>query len=174
MIQAPQGSYLIAGLPRSRTAWLTALLYQDDLPCYHDAYFQLSGLVERGTPFGFASPSLVCVNPQLALQVFAAHPIVTISRDPTTCRQSLARWSGLPSPHWTTLMGGYDVFCRGIAKNRDVLHVSYESLDTYETANALYRHVLNRDLPEERFQVFDGLQIEQNRAKASRGTQWPG
>lgn len=173
-MMAPAGSYLIAGLPRSRTAWLAALLYQDTLPCHHDAYFSLAGLVARGTPFGFASPSLVCVNATLALATFPEHPIVAIDRDPDACHRSFVKWFGAPLPHWNTLLSGYDMFWRGIAGNPRVLRIQFAELDTYDTANAVYRHVLGRDLPEERFTVFDGLQIEQNRDKAARGTVWPG
>lgn len=166
MNRAPVGSYLIAGRPRSRTAWLSALLY-GALPCYHDDLRRLDGLVAAGTPFGFASPSLVVTDPARALELFSDCPIVIVDRDPHESWPALERWAGFPLPGWRELEDRYQWFLAHVPCSR-LLTVRYEMLEHYSHANTVNSHCLGTPLCHDRFRAFSTLRVEQHREKAAR------
>lgn len=166
------GSYLIAGLPRCRLAWLSALLWSDELPCYHDDPARLNSLVERGTPFGFASASLITVDPEKAISVFADCPIVIVSRPAIESRVALAKWAGFPLPKWYVIEERFAYFVKQVPQNR-LLMVESKSLDDYAVANRVYRHCRGLPLSEDKFRVFNLLKIEQHRQKVEEAHQWP-
>lgn len=167
-MKAAQGSYLIAGRPRCRTAWLAALL-SDEIVCYHDDPLRLPELIAAGKPFGFSSPSLVVTDPERALEVFQDSPIVVIDRPASESWPALARWAGFDLPGWPQLEQRYQWFLAHAPRER-LLTVPYKALERYDAVNAIKSHCLKSSLCHDRYRVFDGLRIEQHRDKAALRT----
>lgn len=167
-MKAPEGSYLIAGRPRSRTAWLAAVLY-GQTPCYHDDLHRLEEYVARGRAFGFAAPSLVVTRPDLALEVFGECPIVVVERPASESWPALERWVGFPLGSWVDLELRFQWFLDHVPRQR-LLTVPYEALEAFEGVAAVNLHCLKTPLCHDRYRVFDGLRIEQHREKAARNT----
>jgi hypothetical protein len=165
-VRAPAGSYLITGRPRSRTAWLSALMF-GRMPCYHDNLTHLDELVAKGEPFGFASPSLAVTQPHRALSLFEDAPIVVIERGADECWPALERWAGFPIPGWPELEDRWQWFMSHVPRDR-LLTIDVRMLDRFETANRIHWHCLKMPLCHDRFRAFNVLRIEQHRDKAAQ------
>ena len=85
MSLAPE--YLITGLPRMRSAWLSAVLSTPDLPCVHDR--ATAGLVDY--KHGLSDPMVSCVAPAAMVKVTYRQPlpVVIIERNPEEAFASL-------------------------------------------------------------------------------------
>lgn len=178
-MKAPQGSYLILARPRSRTGWLTALLF-GDIPCYHDEIGRLDILCSGG-PFGFASPSIALMSHAEVFDVFADCPVVVVDRPAAEAYPAFERFlgfevgCGLLERRFTSL--------RDLLPARRQMTVPYASLDEYETVNRIHQHCLGRSLDRNRFHAFNLLRIEQHVPKVKENTPsdvfrrldiWPG
>jgi hypothetical protein len=166
-MRAPDGSYLITGRPRSRTAWLAALFYAE-VPCIHDDVPALDGLCAAGKPFGFSSPSLPAVDPKKAIDVFGLCPIVVIERDAESSHEALARWVKLPMPHWRLIEENYQAFLRQLP--HVPLRVPYESLDDFGVVNEVHRSCTGKPLDRQRFEFFNVLRVDQHLEKIAAKT----
>lgn len=172
-MKAPAGSYLIAGLPRCRLAWLAGLMFSDEMPCYHDNPTELDQLVRRGAPFGFSSASLIAAMPEVAVQVFAECPIVVVERPALESRRALEKWVGFSLPNWHVIEDRFEWFMRQVPKSR-LLAIESRDLDDYAVANKVHEHCLGRALSRDKFNVFNLLKVEQHLPKVSGASSWPG
>jgi hypothetical protein len=169
-MKAPAGSYLILGRPRSRTAWLSALLF-GDIPCYHDELFSLKDLLVQGDPFGLAAPSLPITDFDGIERIYSEAPILVIDRTASECYESLSRFAGLkfmPSniQHFEER---FQVLLDRLPTQRR-LTIRYSDLDQYETVNRIHEHCVGGPLAPERFHVFNLLRIEQHLPKVMQNS----
>jgi hypothetical protein len=168
-MRVPPRSYLILGRPRSRTAWLSALLFSDDIPCFHDEYHRLLWLIERGQPFGLAAPSFAMVPPQYA-DLFLECPIVVIDRPLGECFESLERFAEVELVPTQKL---YESRFQALLERLPVgnmLHVAYNDLDAFGTVDRISRHCTGRPLSPDRFHAFNLLRVEQHLPKVRANT----
>lgn len=165
---APAGSYLILGRPRSRTAWLSALLYRDPpgVPCYHDRMHQLTEWVAAGKPFGWSAPSAPMMAINYLARVYQSAPIVVIGRPAEECFQSLERFTGLEfeSQAIERYEKRFQALLDRLPADR-TLSIPYSGLDEYETVDRVHRHCLGWPLDRDRYHTFNLLRIEQHLPK---------
>jgi hypothetical protein len=160
-----QGSYLITGLPRIRSAWLSALLSHDDFYCYHEAPTTAMPPINPGFPFGLCDPGAACLYPRTALNLFGAHKVVIIDRSARDSRRALEKFAGAPATNWQALEERDEFFCSRV---EDAYFVSFKDLSKFSVVDALHRHVIGRPLNRQRFDLFDGLRIEQDVVKRAK------
>lgn len=154
--------YLLTGLPRIRSAWFAALLSTDSVPCYHSPEDPETLTGE----FGISDPGAACLYPDWASWASDSAPIVIVTRDPADSRKSLERWSGLALPQvgWEAIIESYDAFLDDSSPM--TLYVPYGCLDDYAAVAMIHKHLTGRTLSRTRFDIFNGLKIEQHLDKA--------
>jgi hypothetical protein len=173
MALAPPGTYLIVGRPRSRTAWLSSILFNDELPCFHDEYHRLMlfFIEGQGRPFGFAAPSLP-VMPVEYWDLFVDCPIVVIDRPSSECFASLERFvEGFEASPAAQQM--YESRFKALIERLpagNMLHVAYGGLDDFGVVDRISRHCTGRPLNPDRFHAFDLLRVEQHLPKVIKNT----
>lgn len=154
--------YLLTGLPRIRSAWFAALLSTDQIPCYHSppAPEELIG------EFGISDPGACLLYPDWTDWASASAPVVIVTRDSQESRTSLERWSGeaIPEAGWKALIERYDEFLDSASPM--TLYVPYGCLEDYTAVAMIHKHLTGRALSRNRFDIFNGLKIEQHLAKA--------
>lgn len=159
------GSYLITGLPRIRSAWLAALLSHDDMLCYHEAPTEKMPPIDPGFPFGLCDPGAACLYPNAALNLFGAINVVIIDRSAKDSRRALEKFAGAPATQWQALEERYEFFCANAA---DPYFVNFRDLNNFGVVDLLHRFVTGRPLKRARFDLFDGLRIEQDVVKRAQ------
>jgi hypothetical protein len=160
---APVGSYLITGYPRTRSAWLAALLSEDNRVCYHEAPSQAQPIPATSS-FGLSDPGAACLYPQRALEVFRERPIVFVRRDPGEALAALENWSGMEIPQWDEVKRRCEWFLA--QKPPKLMTVEYHDLANYGVINRISLHVTSKIVKRARFELFDSLRIEQDIEKA--------
>ena len=159
------GSYLITGLPRIRSAWLAAVLSHDDLICYHEAPTTAMPPINSGFPFGLCDPGAACLYPRAALNLFGGTRIVIIARTAKQSRRALEKFAGGPATNWDAIEDRYNFFVTNVP---EPYFVEFSDLNNYETVDRLHRFVTGRGLDRQRFNLFDGLRIEQDVVKRAQ------
>lgn len=166
--------FLITGLPRTRTAWFTALFNAIGVPCIHEwgygfqysksAFHHWLGL---NGPRGVCDPSMACATEQAeTLELFAKCPVVLIERNSIDAQTAFEDWIGQPTPNYGALVRNVMEFRRGLKMVKaDLFEVRYEQLDDYETIRTIVRHCCGRPLPHNVWRQFDALHIEQHLTK---------
>jgi hypothetical protein len=168
--------FCITGLPRSRTAWLSALLCAHGIETLHERapfFADLEGLREwlyAGTaesPHGYVDGLAIIHNAALVKQHFADCPIVVIRRDAADARRSWEAWDRAPisDEAFAEAMAKVSGFCEEAAVRANVLIVPYAELESYEAVNRLVMHCTGRPLKVRTWQLFHRLKIEVHRAK---------
>jgi hypothetical protein len=154
--------YLLTGLPRIRSAWFAALLSTDSIPCYHSVEHP----EEPYGDYGIADPGAACSYPDWADWASASAPTVIVTRDAQDSRRSLERWSGLDIPHvgWEAILERYDAFLDDASPM--TLYVPFGCLEDYAPVAMIHKHLTGRTLSRTRFDIFNGLKIEQHLDKA--------
>lgn len=159
----PRGSFLITGRPRIRSAWLAAVLSGEDMNLYHEAPLPKHPIIEKEA-FGLVDPSAATLWPRKALKLFEGKQIIVIDRPEADSRASLEKLAGQKAAHWQDLEDRYQMFLR----EADVTLVPYASIADYEVVSNLVSMCTGAFLTRERFDLFDGLHIEQDFIKAQR------
>lgn len=156
--------YLLTGLPRIRSAWFAALLSTDEVPCYHG----IEDPTGISGPFGLSDPGACLLYPDWSKWASAQIPVVIIVRGQSSARPSLERWTGLPIPQvgWDALVTQYDAFIDDPPYRTE--YFPYECLDDYAVVSQIHQHLTGRPLSRARFDIFNGLKIEQHLDKARR------
>jgi hypothetical protein len=162
----PAGSYLITGLPRIRSAWLSALLSTEMLPCYHEAPTERMPPIKTGAPFGLLDPGAACLYPNWALEHFSEERIILIERPISDSRRALEKFAGMPATNWKAIEDRY-LWFRGKLPKR-ATRVRFKELADYEVVAALYAMCTRGELSRQRFELFDGLRIEQDVVKRAK------
>lgn len=163
--------FLITGLPRIRSAWLAALFSGERVTTFHDHVWNrgvqstLDAVFATPGIAGLCDPGAACVYPDLAAQAFAMHPVVIIQRDADECKRSFSAWlGGMELHNWPRAVANYERFIR-LVGGRGLI-VNYYALENYTAVAEIYRHCTGLDLSRSRFQLFDGLKVEQHIGKA--------
>lgn len=167
--------FCITGLPRSRTAWLAALMCAHGIETLHEypPFFgsleELRAWLYAGTPEsprGYVDGFCIIHHAPLLKQHFGNSPIVIIQRDPMEVRRSWDAWEGPTSDEvFGEVMGKVIGFWRESAGAENVVSVPYEDLDRYEAVNYLVEHCTGRALKPLTWQLFHRLKIELHKAK---------
>ena len=150
--------YLISGNPRTRTAWLCALMNAHGSLCYHDARVNF---VPLDIDAGIADPGLACLNLMDALCLTEGKPRISILRD--DWRQSLADWSGfLVSEQQAQI---WDKNCAEFA-GFSTLSLAMHQLDDDDVVKEVVEICTHKPASMELIKIFQGMKIEQNLSKA--------
>lgn len=169
-MKAPAGSYLILARPRSRTAWLTALMF-GDIPCYHDELHRIEDWVAAGDPFGLVAPSAPMIPIDYVVQTYAEAPVVVIERPAQECYESLSRFTGIEFP--PSNVSHFEKRFQALVDRLPIarrLTIPFIALDQYETACRIHQHCVGRPLDPERHRAFNLLRIEQHLPKVIENT----
>jgi hypothetical protein len=154
--------YLLTGLPRIRSAWFAALLSTDSIPCYHSVEHpeELTG------EYGISDPGAIALYSDWAFWASASVPVVIVTRDSAESRKSLERWSGitLSQDGWEAILERYDAFLDDATPM--TLYVPYGCLEDYAAVAMIHKHLTGRPLSRTRFDILNGLKIEQHLDKA--------
>lgn len=175
-------NFVITSLPRSRTAWLTAVLNAHGVPTIHERrhFFpndtQLSDLktwLDFGTednPRGYVD-SLASINsPEFLVEYFQNKPFVVIHRKPEDCYHSLKTWSGVTptneqarqaSRRWAHFL---ELLNRTVPLH--ALHVNYEDLENRDCVNNICLYTTRRPISDLNWHLFNHLKIELHRDKS--------
>lgn len=165
--------FCITGLPRSRTAWLAALMCAHGIetlheyPLFFDSLEELRAWLYAGTdaePHGYVDGFSIIHHAALLKQHFEGCPIVVIQRDPVEVRRSWEAWDGAISDRaFDAVMAQVIGYCIEAAPN--VLMVPYPQLESYDAVNRLVMHCTDRELNVRTWQLFHRLKIELHKAK---------
>jgi len=131
--------YLITGLPRMRSAWLSQVLTTDSLPCIHA---RKDIPIPLPVSYGLSDPTDVCINPEAALFEFAGKPVVVVLRNPVEAfESSKRRFKDAVTPaSWDFMVNNLSIFTQKRGKHK-TLYVNYEDLNKPDTVQALALHV---------------------------------
>lgn len=169
--------FLITGMPRSRTAWLAALMNAlgtetiHEYPLFCDSLIQLQTWLYKGTeqrPHGYVDGFALIKRPDLVLQHFIDQPIAVIVRDPNDVRASWEKWIGKPisEEEFELAVTQFQdfLFANSDAPNLQVYQ--YDDLNKYDVVNSLVRHVAGKELPLITWQLFHHLNIQLHKEKS--------
>lgn len=156
--------YLITGHPRTRTAWLSAVMTAHGSPCYHDA-------LTYGVPVGagLSDPGAACLYVDDALRIARRIRSVCLRREPQESKESLERWAGitLPEENWARACANVDRFS---AEHGGPV-VLFEELEDNDVVGEIIRECTRQAASSELVSLFQRLRIEQNIEKARLATQ---
>lgn len=184
-MKVPNTRFCITGMPRSRTAWLAALLNTQNTETIHEypLFFpnltQLKDWLYSGTPVrphGYVDGFALIKHPELVLEHFKDQPIVVILRNGDQVKQSWEQWTNtqITSGKYIEAAGQVTNFCIANRDNPNVLIVMYEDLDKYETCNSIVQHCTGHTLPLIVWQLFHHLYITLHKEKIQAfTTQFP-
>lgn len=167
--------FCITGLPRSRTAWLAALMCAHGVETFHeyppffDTLEDLGAWLYAGTeedPHGYVDGFAIIHHAELLKEHFADHPIVIVQRNPAAVRKS---WEQRDGPISDELFHGVVrkvmLFWSEMEGKPNVLAVPYDLLDSFDGVDRLVRHCTGRPLKYRTWQLFNVLKIELFTAK---------
>ncbi len=87
--------FLISGMPRCRTAWLTAVLNAHGILTYHDVILHRRDV--KSDEYGVCDPTLALMFPRQTLAHYAGSPIIRLYADDLNERfDALDAWSHKP------------------------------------------------------------------------------
>ncbi len=149
--------YLISGHPRTRTAWLCALLNAHHSLCYHDA---ISYRIDLGVDAGFADPGVACMAPLQALRMSKGKPRICIRRD--DWQISLQAWLNMeiPKEAVTQWNENCQLWYRGSTC------IGYDELEDNDVVKEIIQICTHEPASMTLIQIFQGLKIEQHLEKA--------
>jgi hypothetical protein len=148
--------YLITGHPRTRSAWLCALMNAHGSLCYHDA---LSCQIDPDVDAGIADPTFACFFPDMALAYSC--PRVCILRD--DWREAIEQWSGVGVSDEAAEASS--VNCDRFARTLGTLSISLASLEDNGQVKEIVELCTSKPASLEIIQIFQGLKIEQHPEK---------
>jgi hypothetical protein len=167
--------FCITGLPRSRTAWLAALMCAHgvetlhEYPPFFDSLEELGKWLYAGTPaepHGYVDGFSLIYHAPLVKQHFADSPIVLIVRDPKDVRRSWEAWDGpVDNEVFAAVMSRVTRFATEAVGQPHVLVVRYDQLEHYAPVNRLVMHCTDRPLKFRTWQLFHRLKIELHKDK---------
>jgi hypothetical protein len=162
--------FLIIGLPRSRTAWLAALLTDGDVFCHHELIRSCDNLDEyagrlmatNAMIVGDSDPALIqCyrhIRPQLP-----THKVVFINRPQHECRDALEKVlidaKIDPAPHMAVWPDLEKMYAEIKMHNPDAMAFDYADLDKEESIKSLVEYCTGLPFNRERWKMFDELKI---------------
>lgn len=159
--------FLVTGLPRSRTAWLAAVLTAHGFPTLHDPvivygrYPTLEEMTDDGWQ-GLSDPSAPMVLGARLYEHFRGKPVVVVRRDPEDSRKALERYTGTQIPDYAPAVSALaEVEARMSHKV-----VEFGDLDQMSVVASAVLHLTGRHIDDLVLRLFDTLKIEQHIGKA--------
>jgi len=152
--------YLISGHPRTRTAWLCALMNAHGSLCYHDVRVNF---VPLDIDAGIADPGLACLDAVEALAATEGKPRVCLIREDWV--QALDDWCGVHAP--PDVAEGYEASCTVFAKGADLI-LQYDALENDDVVKEVVELCARKPASLELIKIFQGMRIEQHLPKAQR------
>lgn len=149
--------FLLTGLPRTRTAWFTALLNAHGFVTKHDRIGR-----EPLGDYGRCDPCAACIYPNEALTHYYDSPIVVIERNPMHSFSAYMKWSGVPID-WRLVEDNYNWF---VTHAKSAVMVKFNDLNDYDVVNGLVLHLTHKPLSIDLFETFNLLEIDQHKDKA--------
>jgi len=154
--------FLITGLPRSRTAWLSALFSTDNVLCWHEplsklgSYEAVKSMLDniRGYSHVGISDSSVGFNPIFYIDYFSEYPIVVIKRPREEVVISLVRCLGVSKREANKKVDASFEGLKYITSTRWVMEIEFQALNDSKIVGNIWDYV-TRGLP------FDILKCEQ-------------
>lgn len=161
--RAEAGSFLITGRPRIRSAWLAALLANDEISVYHEAPHAKQPITDA--VYGLLDPGAACLYPNLALEAFEGRTIIIIERPEKDARASLERLINATAGNWSAIEDRYQLF-KSRALELGAITVPYSTLEDYEVISNIVALCTGADLSRQRFELMLGLHVEQDFLRA--------
>lgn len=169
--------FLITGLPRSRTAWLSALFSTERVICWHEPInkFGSIGAVKNmldnltGYQCVGISDSSVGIEADFYMSYFFEHRIVIINRKEDEVLKSLIKFLGINQSQSVKIIDTISEGLDRIRKVRSVLEINYEDLNDSVVVNNIWDYCT--DLPFDMFrcELFQNLLINQHAVKVVSG-----
>jgi hypothetical protein len=150
-------SYVISGLPRCRTAWLTALLNAHGSRCYHDVYtfnHPVDGSVNC------VDPAIACMYPESIVHFDTS---ICITRLTAASKSALEAWGQMEVP-----VQVWDVYKRNVQqfKMNAQHHYHVGELESDVIVGEIIKICTNKAPSSELIQIFQHLRIEEHMEKA--------
>ncbi len=156
-------NYLISGVPRTRTAWLCALMNAHGSLCYHDA---ITNNLDLTLDAGLADPTMACLFPVEALRLLRGNPAICIRR--IDWREAFEAWAGV---EFTDRQADqWEQHCQIFAGGSISVMLS-ELEDDHVVKEIIETCAPNLNASLGLIQIFQGLKIEQHLEKAQRSLQ---
>ena len=150
--------YLISGHPRTRTAWLCALMNAHGSLCYHDARVNF---VPMDVDAGIADPGLACLDAMEALKWSAGKPRICLIRKDWV--KSLGDWCGVYL--MPDVADGYEANVTLFAGGADLI-MNHEALEDNEIVKEVVELCTQKPASMELIGIFQHMLIEQHLTKA--------
>ncbi len=155
--------FFITGLPRSRTAWLSAYLSMGDTLCYHEPLKQITELDDlRGLldspyyDFIGAADSGLGFHLDWVTEHLAC-PVLIVERPRAQVEASIQRM-GLPATNYCELL---EKELRRFSGHTAVMRVPFEKLSDRRVMEKVFWHLMpGRDFDEVRFRQFCAYNIQ--------------
>ncbi len=159
--------FLVTGLPRSRTAWMAALLTAHGFPCLHEPEITLGPITEIRRIFdlgwrGISDPACYLKWPDQIERDFIGRPCLVVERNPDEAKASFECYVGEPVKNWGAFTGSLAIF-RG---KFDPLVIDFRDMDNADTMDMAVKHLTGSPLNRRTFSLFRDLRIEQHLDKA--------
>ena len=151
-------NYAISGHPRTRTAWLCALLNAHHSFCYHDAIVYKIPLDIHA---GIADPGLACIVPAMALQYSEGCPRICIARADWKLALEKVTNVTIPDESAEAIHENFKLYAK-----HATLRLTAEELDGDGAVEEVIRECTKQPASLELIKIFQGLKIEQHLAKA--------
>lgn len=166
--------FLITGLPRSRTAWLSAIFCTDNIICFHEPINQLGDIQAvkdfvskvQGYSHVGISDSSIGANPSEYIDYFFSYPIVVIKRPKVEVVESLIKFLGIQRKEANQIVSTISEGLKYISCVRSVFEVEYEALNDSNVVAEIWDYV-TRGLPFDKNRCinFQNLMINQHATK---------
>lgn len=148
-VEAMNDRFIVFGLPRSRTAWLSTLFTAGPVFCWHD----LSGRCESSDSIadkltmdgvsscGVSDPGLVLWADQVISKLPGAR-LAYVRRDPSECAHSLARVTGGTASDCTPIIEEMNEALDEAQAKHGGHVVSFRDLDSEDAMRELWWHLV--------------------------------
>ena len=162
--------FMVTGLPRSRTAWLSVLLTGERSMCYHEPSSRMSELSDLFSIYaqeyydyvGVADSGLGFFIDRI-LEEFAPRTLI-VERPLSEVEQSLAEF-GLPASNYCELLKEK---LEAVSSHPLVMRVPFGALDDWRWVQQIHWHLVpGLNFDETRFHELAKMQIETDAYKTS-------
>lgn len=117
------------------------------------------------SPGGLCDPGAACLYPHAALGLFHMRRIVIIERPAKDSRRALEKFAGGVAAKWGEIEKRYNFFRESV---KAPIIVQFKDLADFGVVSSLCLELTGQKLSRERFNLFDGLHIEQDIVKRAK------
>jgi len=165
--------FIITGLPRSRTAWLSALFCDRDVVCFHELINKFASLElmkeyidSLHYKYVGISDSSIGIRKNFYIDNFKYVPFLIIKRDKDEVVKSFSKVSGLTQKQNAETINLIESGINEIKQNCDFLEVEYNDLNNEETLKLIFEYCAPEiNFDRNKLSIFQNLSITQHRAK---------